>query len=61
MLLHIPGTAALSAFRIDKLLNKCVQNNLPIRTLSANFIHFVAADQKLSDSEQALLRDLLQE
>lgn len=53
------GSPALSAFRINKLLTLCQENQLPVRGIYAEFIHFVKVDGQLSEDEQAKLSKLL--
>ncbi len=53
------GSAALSNFRLEKLLNQ-VQQALPeISRVTAHYVHFVDADKKLKDAEIAVLEKLL--
>jgi phosphoribosylformylglycinamidine synthase len=60
-MLELRGAPALSAFRINKLLQS-VQNQAPsVVGIQSEFIHFVAVDQSLSADEHARLIALLGE
>jgi phosphoribosylformylglycinamidine synthase len=55
----LPGAAALSPFRIQRLLT-AVRSVLPeVQKLDARFIHFVDVDGPLDDSDRAVLQKLL--
>src|SRR5688572_11277568 len=56
---ELPGAPALSAFRIQKLLDRLTALEPGIRALSSRFVHFIDSERALTDSEQALLRKLL--
>ncbi|HEX7416698.1 MAG TPA: hypothetical protein VF315_01480, partial [Steroidobacteraceae bacterium] len=56
----LPGGAALSPFRIAKLLERLRALEPAITQLSAGFVHLVDAARALSVAEQAVLRELLQ-
>lgn len=58
-MLKLSGSAALSNFRIKKLLVDLQILEPSIQALSARFIHFVDIAQVLADDEQALLNNLL--
>lgn len=58
-MLTLRGAPALSDFRIEKLLNSFSQQNLPIVSIYAEFMHFVDIESDLSDSELAVLKKLL--
>lgn len=53
------GSAVLSSFRQEKLLNQMQQVLPEISSVSAHYVHFVDADKKLSDAETAVLEKLL--
>ncbi len=54
------GSPALSAFRINKLLTLCQENDLPVQGIYAEFVHFAKEDGQLSEDDQIKLRQLLQ-
>lgn len=54
------GSPALSAFRINKLLAICHENNLPVQSIYAEFVHFVDVQTSLTDDENLKLQKLLQ-
>ncbi len=58
-MLIILGSSALSQFRIERLLAQLKAVESGISGLSARFIHFVDMANALSDSELALLSELL--
>ena len=58
-MLQIPGAAALSAFRIAKLLDRLRALEPAINGLDARFVHFVDLVQPLSAHERAILGQLL--
>ncbi|MDD2724790.1 MAG: phosphoribosylformylglycinamidine synthase [Methylovulum sp.] len=58
-MLKIPGTAALSGFRIKQLLAKLQALEPAIGNLSARFVHFVDVDGDLNEAEQSILHSLL--
>lgn len=53
------GSPALSEFRVQKLLESCKANQLPVISLYAEYIHFADLSAPLSDSEQQKLDSLL--
>jgi phosphoribosylformylglycinamidine synthase len=59
MLLKIPGTCALSDFRVKKLLAELQAAEPTITAVSARFIHFVDVENNLNDSQAAILNQLL--
>ena len=59
-MLMMRGAPALSGFRIQKLLNTLNDSNVPALAISANFMHFTHAGEKLSEKEQHVLAALLQ-
>jgi phosphoribosylformylglycinamidine synthase len=58
-MLKIPGTAALSSFRINNLLARLQSVEPAIIGFSARFIHFVETEQPLSDDQSEILARLL--
>ena len=53
------GETALSAFRINKLLQKAQTLGLPENSISSEFWYFVASDAPLSDADALQLKALL--
>ncbi|MEY4210738.1 MAG: hypothetical protein RLZ92_1119, partial [Pseudomonadota bacterium] len=58
-MLTIPGTSALSRFRIEKLLTELQAIDGQISAITARYQHFVQLDGALSDEQQAMLQRLL--
>jgi phosphoribosylformylglycinamidine synthase len=58
-MLKIPGTSALSNFRVKRLLPELQAIEPNITAISARFIHFVDVEQALNDNQSALLNQLL--
>ena len=58
-MLEIPGTPALSAFRIAKLLDRLTALEPAIGNLTARFVHFADLERALSAAERAVLAQLL--
>jgi phosphoribosylformylglycinamidine synthase len=58
-MLKIPGTSALSDFRINKLLAELQSIEPAIKAISARFVHFVDIEHDLSDGQSAILKQLL--
>jgi len=58
-MLTIPGTAALSSFRIEKLLTQLQALDNRIQAVTAQFVHFVQLDGTLGVEEQSMLERLL--
>jgi phosphoribosylformylglycinamidine synthase len=58
-MLTIPGTSALSPFRIEKLLGRLQTLNASVSAVSARFVHFVQLDGELLAAERAMLERLL--
>ncbi|MDF7666439.1 phosphoribosylformylglycinamidine synthase [Orbaceae bacterium ESL0727] len=56
----LAGSAALSAFRISKLLSLCHEHHLPINSIDTHYIHFVDLAEPLTDNELSILEKLLQ-
>src|SRR5262245_9009496 len=57
-MLHLPGSAALSAARLGKRLARVQAGNPGVTALAAEFVHFVDADT-LADDARAVLARLL--
>src|ERR1017187_9518143 len=55
----LPGPAALSTFRIVKLLDRLRTLEPAVTSLSAGFVHFIDAARTLSVEEQGVLEALL--
>ncbi|MDD1625572.1 MAG: hypothetical protein LUO94_12520, partial [Methylococcaceae bacterium] len=58
-MLKIPGTSALSDFRVKKLLAELQVIDSNITAVLARFIHFVDVENDLNDSQTAILSQLL--
>jgi len=58
-MLKIPGTSALSDFRVKKLLAELHAVEPNITAVSARFIHFVHIENDLDDGQTAILSQLL--
>ncbi|WP_027875017.1 phosphoribosylformylglycinamidine synthase [Spongiibacter marinus] len=59
-MLIVPGAAALSEFRIEKLLTT-LRTAIPgLRALSAQFVHLADVEGELSQEQQTILEQLLQ-
>jgi len=58
-ILTLPGTPALSGFRIDKLLARLRRLEPSVRGLSAHYVHFVALERALTAREREQLERLL--
>ncbi|MEF3074026.1 phosphoribosylformylglycinamidine synthase [Methylobacter sp. Wu1] len=58
-MLKIPGTSALSDFRVQKLLAELQAIESTVKTVSARFVHFVDLENDLNDSQKAVLDQLL--
>ena len=58
MMLELAGSPALSAFRIDKLLEQ-LRAVAPVQSLSSRYLHFVDLDRDLTPAERQLLTRLL--
>lgn len=58
-MLKISGSAALSKFRIQKLLNDLQALDAGIHSVSAHYVHFVDTDIELSTEQYAILEQLL--
>ncbi len=58
-MLKITGTAALSAFRLQQLLQKLQSTVAEITAISAQYIHFVNVENELTEQEHKILSRLL--
>lgn len=58
-MLKIPGTSALSGFRVKKLLAELQVIEPTITAVSARFIHFADVEGDLNESQTAILSQLL--
>jgi phosphoribosylformylglycinamidine synthase len=58
-MLLIPGTSALSSFRVTKLLTELQSIDASILAVSAHYVHFVELTQPLGESQSAILNRLL--
>jgi phosphoribosylformylglycinamidine synthase len=57
--LRLEGGRALSDFRIERLVKSLVATGIAIRSMSAQFVHLVAATRALGDDERSKLDALL--
>ncbi len=58
-MLIVPGAAALSEFRIEKLLNTLRKAIPDLQAVSAQFVHLAEVEGELSEAQQQVLRKLL--
>ena len=58
-MLKLPGSSALSAFRIARQLARLQQLEPAVRALQAQFLHFVDCSAELQAHERGLLDQLL--
>lgn len=58
-MLILRGSPALSPFRLQKLLQDLVAAGVPVRALSADFVHLAATREDLPPADVALLEKLL--
>ncbi|MGA7540807.1 MAG: phosphoribosylformylglycinamidine synthase [Steroidobacteraceae bacterium] len=58
-LLVLPGTQALSGFRIEKLLARIIALEPAVTGLTTRFMHFAALTRALSEGELRILQQLL--
>ncbi len=58
-MLKIPGSPALSDFRINKLLAELQAIEPAVKAVSTRFIHFVDTEHDLNDAQAAVLNQLL--
>ncbi|HEX5456564.1 MAG TPA: phosphoribosylformylglycinamidine synthase [Candidatus Saccharimonadales bacterium] len=59
MILSFNGVSAASDFRLDSLLAELKKTQPDINKISAEFVHFVETDRKLSASKKKVLQNLL--
>ncbi len=57
-MISIPGSAALSDFRIQKLLASV--RDFGVSSITSHYVHLIEIDSELSESQQAVLENLLQ-
>jgi phosphoribosylformylglycinamidine synthase len=57
--LTLPGAAALSPFRVEKLLASLPRELAQAIALEARFVHFVAVSAALTEAERQTLEKLL--
>ncbi|MEM7562229.1 MAG: phosphoribosylformylglycinamidine synthase, partial [Pseudomonadota bacterium] len=58
-MLCLPGSPALSDFRLNKLKQEFRASGVAVNEISANFMHLVDSDSSLDDSAQKILQSLL--
>ena len=58
-MLILRGAPALSDFRVQKILARCQQAQLPVTDVYAEFMHFADLTAELSADEQTKLEKLL--
>ena len=58
-MLILPGSSALSDFRIQKLEQRIREAGISLQKISAQFVHFVDVDGQLSEQEGDVLQQLL--
>jgi phosphoribosylformylglycinamidine synthase len=58
-MLILRGSPALSSFRLQKRLASLTAANLPVRRLSADYVHVVEVDGPLSPAEEQILVQIL--
>jgi phosphoribosylformylglycinamidine synthase len=58
-MLTLRGSSALSEFRLNKLLNDLVAAGLPVRAVSAEFVHVAELTGELTPAEHSVLEKLL--
>jgi len=58
-MLILPGSFALSTFRIQKLLAALRSTDIRVQSISARYVHFVDVTRSLATKEQAVLDALL--
>lgn len=59
IMLTIPGTSALSSFRIEQLLSQLQGLDSQITAVSARYVHFVQLEAELPDAQLQMLKRLL--
>ncbi|MDP2139030.1 MAG: phosphoribosylformylglycinamidine synthase [Candidatus Didemnitutus sp.] len=58
-MLTLPGSPALSHFRLQKLLQDLMSVGLPVRDLSTEFVHLIETTADLTTAERSILGKLL--
>ena len=58
-MLRFRGAPALSSFRIERLLAALRRTVPAVRSIHAEFVHFVDAERDLAPAEQVILEQLL--
>jgi phosphoribosylformylglycinamidine synthase len=53
------GTAALSQFRVQKIITVCQSQGLPVEQITSQFVHFVSTIAPLSSNDRVVLEQLL--
>lgn len=56
---NLRGAPALSDFRVNKLLDQCIQLQLPVTEIYAEFAHFAQLNDELTTDEEKVLQQLL--
>jgi phosphoribosylformylglycinamidine synthase len=56
---NLRGAPALSDFRVNKLLAQCIQLQLPVTEIYAEFAHFAQLNEELATDETKVLQQLL--
>ena len=59
MIRLLPGPTALSAFRIQKLLEELATAGVTVRSLDTQFVHFVDLTETLDEAQETVLLGLL--
>ena len=59
VMLILPGSASLSQFENQKLLDACRELALPVTSINAQYVHFVKVDEPLSEAQHHVLNKLL--
>lgn len=53
------GSPALSSFRLTQLQQKFQQNQLPVQSVYAEYLHFIQLNQPLASEQESKLKELL--
>ena len=56
---NLRGAPTLSDFRVNKLLDQCIQLQLPVTEIYAEFAHFAQLNDELTTDEEKVLQQLL--
>ncbi|MDQ1315369.1 MAG: Phosphoribosylformylglycinamidine synthase, partial [Pseudomonadota bacterium] len=59
VIVSLPGAAALSPFRVDKIRREAAQSGLSLGTLAARYWHFLEADGALDPAQMKLVEQAL--